>query len=120
MSESSRPNAISEATVDMSERVVLSNKHAFELMIGAQQIMLEELLFAGNEALERARTETHLLAEFASKLASVHSVRGIQAMVQECGRHQIDFLRRDSERVYKHGQRMIDAGVNLMGLRWRT
>jgi len=53
-------------------------------------------------------------------MASVHSVQGIQAMVQECGRHQIDFLRRDYERVYKHGQRMIDAGVNLMGLRWRS
>ena len=98
MSESSGPNAISEATVDMSERVVLSNKHTFELIVGSQQIMLEELLFAGNEALERARTETHLLAEFASKMASVHSVQGIQAMVQECGRHQIDFLRRNIER----------------------
>jgi hypothetical protein len=120
MSELSGANAVAEETAKISERVALSNKHAVELLIGSQQIVLEELLFASNEVLDRARTETHLFAEFVSKLAAVHSVKGVQVMVEECGRHQLDFVRRDCERLFKHGQRLIDASVNLVGQRWRN
>jgi hypothetical protein len=38
-------------------------------------------------------------------------------MLQECGQHQIDFVRRDSERVFKHGERMIEATSNLLANR---
>ncbi|MGJ4884713.1 hypothetical protein [Bradyrhizobium sp. HKCCYLRH1065] len=120
MSEFSGTKILADETAELSERVALSNKHALELLVGSQQIVMEEILFASNEVLDRARTETHLLAEFVSKLAGVHSVMGIQAMVQECGRHQIDFVRRDCDRLFKHGQRLIDASVNLMGQRWRN
>lgn len=120
MSQLSGANAMADETAELSERVALSNKHALEVLIGSQQIVLEEILFASNEALDRARTETHLLAEFVSKLAGAHSVRGFQAMVQECGQHQIDFVRRDCDRLFKHGQRLIDASVNLAGQRWRS
>ncbi|XUM22224.1 hypothetical protein ACRAVF_00935 [Bradyrhizobium oligotrophicum S58] len=120
MSEFSGTKVLADETAELSERVALSNKHALELLVGSQQIIMEEVLFASNEVLDRARTETHLLAEFVSKLAGVHSVRGIQAMVEECGRHQIDFVRRDCDRLFKHGQRLIDASVNLMGQRWRN
>ncbi|CCD84437.1 Conserved hypothetical protein [Bradyrhizobium sp. ORS 285] len=120
MSELSGANVVAEETAKLSERVALSNKHALELLVGSQQIILEEILFASNEALDRTRTETHLLAEFVSKLAGVHSVKGIQTMVQECGQHQLDFVRRDCDRLFKHGQRLIDASVNLVGQRWRN
>ena len=120
MSELPGVNAMADETAELSERVALSNKHALELLIGSQQIMLEEILFASNEALDRARTETHLFAEFVSKLAGVHSVKGIQTMMQECGRHQVEFVRMDCDRLFKHGQRLIDASVNLVGQRWRN
>ncbi|GLH77473.1 hypothetical protein SSBR45G_23810 [Bradyrhizobium sp. SSBR45G] len=120
MSELSGANAVAEETAALTERVALSNKHALELLIGSQQIILEEMLFASNEALDRARTETHLFAEFVSKLAGVHSVKGIQTMVQECGQHQLDFVRRDCDRLFRNGQRLIDASVNLVGQRWRN
>ncbi|WP_035643710.1 hypothetical protein [Bradyrhizobium sp. ORS 375] len=120
MSELSGPNAIAEETAQLTERVALSNKHALELMIGSQQIVLEEMLFASNELLDRTRTETHLLAEFVSKLAGVHSVKGIQTMIQECAQHQLDFIRRDCDRLFRHGQRLIDASVSLVGQRWRN
>lgn len=120
MSELSGAKALAAETAELSERVALSNKHALELLVGSQQIILEEILFASNEALDRVRTETHLLAEFTSKLAGVHSVKGIQTMVEECGRHQIDFVRRDCDRLFRHGQRLIEAGVNLVGQRWRN
>ncbi|CAL78992.1 hypothetical protein BRADO5311 [Bradyrhizobium sp. ORS 278] len=120
MSELASANAVAEETAQLTERVALSNKHALELLIGSQQIVLEEMLFASNELLDRTRTETHLLAEFVSKLAGVHSVKGIQTMVQECGQHQLDFIRRDCDRLFRHGQRLIDASVNLMGQRWQN
>ncbi|CCE02645.1 hypothetical protein [Bradyrhizobium sp. STM 3809] len=120
MSELSGANALAEETAQLTERAALSNKHALELLIGSQQIVLEEMLFASNELLDRARTETHLFAEFVSKLAGVHSVKGIQTMVQECGQHQLDFIRRDCDRLFRHGQRLIDASVNLAGQRWRN
>lgn len=103
--------------IDISERVASSNRQMLNLFFGIQRIVLEELVFAGNELLDRTRTETHLLMEFISKTAGAHSVNGVQTMLQECGQHQIDFLRRDCERLFRHGQRMIDAGVKLASVR---
>ena len=70
-------------------------------------------MFAGNEMLERTRTETHLFSEFVSKMAGSHSVKDLKTMCEECGRHQIDFVRRDSERLFKHGERMLEAASKL-------
>jgi len=88
-------------------------------MFGAQKILLEEIVFAGNEMFDRARTETHLLSEFVSKVAESHSVRDLSTMFEECSRHQIDFLRRDSERLFRHGQRMLENASNLFANRPR-
>ena len=41
-------------------------------------------------------------------------------MWQECGQHQIDFIRRDSERLFKHGERMIEATSKLFSNRPQT
>lgn len=71
-------------------------------------------MFVGNEIMDRTRTEMHLFSEFASKLAGAHSVRDIRAMYEECGKHQIEFIRRDCDRVFKHGERMIEAASSLV------
>ncbi len=75
--------------------------------------ILEEMVFAGNEMLDRARTETHLFSEFVSKMAGSHSVKDLKTMCEECGQHQIDFIRRDSERLFKHGERMLETASKL-------
>jgi hypothetical protein len=90
------------------------NQGALEFMLGAQKMMLEELVFLGDEMLERIRTETHLFTEFVAKMAGAHSVKDIKTMCQECGQHQLDFIRRDSERLFKHGERMIATTSNLI------
>ncbi len=90
------------------------NQGALEFMLGAQKMMLAELVFLGDEMLERTRTEMHLCTEFVAKMAGAHSVKDIQTMCQECGQHQLDFFRRDSERLFKHGERMIAATSNLI------
>ena len=89
-------------------------------MLGAQKMMFEELVFFGDEMLERTRTETHLFTEFVAKMAGAHSVKDIKTMCQECGQHQLDFLRRDTERLFRHGERMIAATSNLIGVGTRN
>lgn len=95
------------------------NEAALEFMIGAQRMMFEELLFFSDEMLERVRTETNLLTEFVAKTAGAHSVKGLKTMLQECGQHQLDFIRRDTERLFRHGERMIANTSDLIhGVRY--
>jgi hypothetical protein len=108
---------VEQSVADTATRLTKVNKNALDFLMGAQKVMLEELVFAGNEMLERTRTETHLLSEFVSKMAGSHSVEGLKTMSQECGQHQIDFIRRDSERLFKHGERMIETTAKLFGNR---
>ena len=90
------------------------NQSALALMLGAQRILFEEMVFLGDEVMERTRTETHLLSEFVTKMAGAHSVKDVRTMCQECGQHQLDFIRRDTERAFRHGERMIAATSNLI------
>jgi hypothetical protein len=90
------------------------NQGALEFLLGAQKMMFEEWVFLGDEMLERTRIEMHLFTEFVAKMAAAHSVRDVKTMCQECGQHQLDFFRRDSERLFKHGERMIAATSNLI------
>jgi hypothetical protein len=119
MSELSEQSAalVEQSVTDTATRLTRVSKNALDFLMGAQKVMLEELVFAGNEMLERTRTETHLLSEFISKMAGSHSVRDLKTMSQECGQHQIDFIRRDSERLFKHGERMIETTAKLFGNR---
>ena len=112
-------SAIEPMASDAAERIETANKTVQEFLFGAQKMLLEEAAFASNEILERARTETHLLSEFASKIAGSHSVKDLRTMVRECSQHQIDFIRRDSERLFKHGERMLEAISNLLANRPR-
>jgi hypothetical protein len=117
MLELSEPRAeiFEQSAADAAAKLTKANKHALDFMMGTQKVMLEEMVFAGNEMLERARTETHLFSEFVSKMAGSHSVKDLKTMCAECGQHQIDFLRRDSERLFKHGERMLETASNLFG-----
>ena len=90
------------------------NQSALEFMFGAQRMMFEEFIFFTDEMLERTRTEMHLFTEFVAKMAGAHSVKDVKTMCQECGQHQLDFLRRDSERLFRHGERMIATTSNLI------
>jgi hypothetical protein len=115
MSQSERAASSSYPAVTNAEAEATKlNQGALEFMFGAQKMMFEELVFFGDEMLERTRTETHLFSEFVAKMASAHSVNDIKTMCQECGQHQLDFFRRDTERLFRHGERMITATSNLI------
>ena len=104
---------VEQSAIEASARLTKANKHALDFMMGAQKLMLEEIAFASSELLDRAKTETHLLSEFISKMAGSHSVKDLNTMYRECGQHQIDFIRRDSDRLFKHGERMIEVTSKL-------
>jgi hypothetical protein len=90
------------------------NQSALEFVIGAQRLMFEELVFYTDEMMERTRIEMRLFTEFAAKMAGAHSVKDVNTMCRECGQHQLDFLRRDSERLFKHGARIIATTSHLI------
>ena len=113
LSERAASSSFPAVTNAESEATKL-NQGALEFMLGAQRMMFEEWVFLGDEMLERTRTEMHLCTEFVAKMAAAHSVKDIQTMCQECGQHQLDFFRRDSARLFKHGERMIAATSNLI------
>jgi hypothetical protein len=102
-----------QSAADAVTRFAGANRRVLDFIFGVQTAVLEEMLSAGNEMLDRARTEMHLFTELTSKLAGAHSIKDVKTACEECGQSQIDFVRRDRERLLKHGQRMVETTSNL-------
>ena len=113
--QSAAPNRLA---TDAGSQFIKANKYAFSLLTGTANTMFDEMLFVGNEFLDRAAAETKIYNEFMSKLAEAHSVKDIGTIYQECTRHQLDFISRDTERLLKHSQRVIDNTAKLVET-WR-
>jgi len=103
-----------QLAADAASQLSKANRYAFSFLNGARNVLLDEILFAGNEFLERAVAETRIFDEFLHKLAEAHSVKDYGTMYQECTRHQFDFIRRDTDRLLKHGERVIDNTSKLV------
>jgi len=104
---------VEPAATEAQAQIAKANERAASFLFGAQKLMFEEFIFAGNELLDRAQTEMHLFSELVSKMAGAHSVKDVRTMYEECSKHQLDFIRRDCDRVFRHGERVIDAASNL-------
>src|ERR1041384_2866837 len=93
--------AVSEpAFIQTETPAARANQQAAIFMIGALKLIFDELQFANNELIERAQTEMHLLSELVSRIAGAHSVNDIRVMYEECSKHQIEFFRRDCDRLF--------------------
>lgn len=108
-----------DVTVDLPAsdplvRLADANRRALDIAFGAQRLFLEEMVFVTDDMLDRMRTESHLFAEFISKLAGSHSVKDWGTMSRECSQHQLDFIRRDCDRLFRHGERMIETASRLI------
>src|ERR1035437_6571805 len=108
---------VEQSAADVAARLTTVNQRALDFMFGAQKAMLEEMMFASNEMLERTRTEMHLFSELVSKMPASHPGKDMKAMCADCSQHQIAFVRRDSERLFKHGERMVETTSNLFNNR---
>jgi hypothetical protein len=107
---------IEDSIANAVARAKKANKCSLDFTLDAQKVALEEMIFAGNEFLDRFQVETQLFGEFSSKIAGAHSVKNLETMYEECSQHQIDFVRRDSERLFKHGERMIEKALGLFNI----
>ena len=105
--------AIEQSTAAAQTGFGMANKSLANFIFGGQKLMLEELVFASNEMMERAQIETHIFSEFASKMAGAHSVKDFSTMYEECSKHQLEFARRDCDRLFRHGERLVEATSNL-------
>jgi hypothetical protein len=108
-----RSDAIGQPVADAGEKLAKINRRTADALFGVQRLVLDEMLFVCSDLLERATTEAHLFTEFVSKMAEAHSVNNVQTLWRECGRHQIDFMRRESERLIKHGERAVERAASL-------
>jgi hypothetical protein len=108
-----RIETIDQPVAEATERLAKANERTADVLFGVQRLVLEEMLFVSNDVLDRATTETHLFTEFISKMAEAHSVRNVQTLWRECAQHQIDFMRRESERFFKHGERVVERTASL-------
>ncbi|MGY4364016.1 hypothetical protein ACVW1A_000081 [Bradyrhizobium sp. LB1.3] len=106
-----------QATTEAEAQMARAKERAASFLFGAQKLMLEECVILGNEFLDRTQTEMHLFAEFASKLAGAHSVRDLRTMYEECSKHQLEFIRRDCDQVFKNGERVIEGASSLFRTR---
>jgi len=120
MTELSEREAVSDEPLasDTASEIIKTERYALYCLADARNVVLDEMLFAGNEFLDRAMTETQLFNEFLSKMAEAHSLKDYGAMYQQCTRHQLDFIRRDTERLLKHSERVIDNTSKLVDS-WR-
>ena len=110
--------AANQLATDAGSQFTKASRYTFSLLTGTGNTLFDEMLFVGNEFLERAVAETKIYNEFVSKLAEAHSVKDIGTIYQECTRHQLDFISRDTERLLKHSQRVIDNTAKLVET-WR-
>lgn len=92
----------------IANQLVGMNRRSIDLFFNVQKAVLEELIDVSNDALERTSAEFSIANEFASKIAEAHSANGMKQVYEECGKHQADFIRRDSERAFKHWKRFLD------------
>lgn len=116
MSMLSEPQSRTDVTPDPAAHGdhARTNTRVLHLVANTQRVMIEEMAFAVVSMFDRMAAETHLFAEFAGKLAEAHSVHDWGAMVRECSRHQLEFMRRDCDRLLKHGERLTEAASNLL------
>jgi hypothetical protein len=106
-----------EPAADTATRGADANKQALHSMLAAQRIIFEEMVFAAGAIFDRVGTETQLFNEFLSKLASSRSVHDWKAMNRDCSQHQLEFMRRDCDRLFRHGERLIETTSNFLNNR---
>jgi hypothetical protein len=109
---------IEPLATDAGSQLTRANKYVFSLWTGSRNVLLDEMMFAGNKLLERAIAETRVFNEFISKLAEAHSVKDLGRTYQECTKHQLEFILRDTERLLKHSERVVDNTSKLVET-WR-
>ncbi len=100
---------------DITTQLAEANKRGLQFSLGAQKAILDEMIEAGSSALEHTQAQMNVASEFASKIAEAHSFKDIIKVYQDCGQHQMDVVRKESQRFVAHGRELLDKSFTLLG-----
>lgn len=100
---------------DVATQLAEANKRGLQFSLGAQKAILDEMIEAGSTALEHTQAQLNVASEFASKIAEAHSFKDVIRAYQDCGQHQMDVIRQDSQRFVAHGREILDKSFKLLG-----
>jgi len=99
---------------DVSSQLTEIANRGTKLALGAQRLMIYEIIQANQDALEQARSGIGITQEFISKIAQAHSVKDLATAFRDCGHEQMDRLHRSYEQSFAHGHEIFEASAGLV------
>lgn len=107
---------------DVSSQLTEIANRGTKLALGAQKLIIYEVIQTSQDALEQARSGMGITQEFISRIALAHSVKDLATAFRDCGHEQMDRLHRSYERSFAHGHEIfeVSAGLVLAALRGKA
>jgi len=99
---------------DMTSHFLEAGKRGLQLSLAAQKALIEEIYQASGDALAHTKAQMHVANEFAAKMAEAHSFKDLVRVWQECSQHQMDVMRKDSERLAAYGQDVLEKSFRYL------
>jgi len=100
-----------------AEFAVMSQKR-IEQFVNAQSEILEELRKTNQQWVERAQFEANAGSEFASKLASAHSIPEAMTTFQEWNSRRLEMIAEDGKHLLADTQKFVEMGAHLLSNSW--
>jgi hypothetical protein len=101
-------DSISQLAMLGARRFTESGRQVLNFSLNMQKAFLDEVAKASEETLERMRDEVDIASEFVARMASAHSVKEITTVYSDCGQHQADAFRLESQQLLKHSQHLCE------------
>jgi len=107
---------------DVSSQLTEIASRGTRLTLGAQKLILYEIIQVNQDALEHARSGISIAQEFISKIAQAHSVKDLAATFRDCGHEQMNRAHQSYEHLFAHGHEILEfsSGLLLAALRGET
>lgn len=99
---------------DVSSQLTEIANRSTKLALGAQKLIIYEIIKANQDALEQARSGMSITQEFVAKIAQAHSVKDLAAAFRDCGHEQMDRLHRSYEHLFAHGHEILETSSGLV------
>jgi len=97
-----------------ARRLTDGGRQALQFGLGLQRAVIEEMTQASTEMLERLHAELDIAAELIARVASSHSIHELSTAIGDCGQHQAEAFRIDSQLMMKHSQRLCERALLLL------
>lgn len=99
---------------DVSSQLTEIANRSTKFALGAQELIIYEIIQASQDALEQARSGMSITQEFIAKIAQAYSVKDLAAAFRDCGHEQMDRLHRSYEHLFAQGHEIFEASTGLV------